>query len=263
MTNPTNAAQDALNELAQIVGWLASTLLPGTAKPYSAPTMSDEKLAARAMQDRAFRQVASVNGMVPLGESPAPMDLGVLDLLVEILVAADGIADEVSDAAEMPRLAGAASWMADPTPYLRRAAAFVGVCTTADQARIEAQCDELIHAALGMLGLIGDGQQLAVLCPWCGGRSVSAPIGGALTMRVRVRLPAGKKSTVSVDPADVEWFVVCEGLGCSPPSKDCGERLRGRPAWPLKTEADHLAKLLEKAAAVDDELDAIVAGLAS
>lgn len=258
-----NAAREAIDELGQVTGWLACSLLPGTPKPWTAPLMSDEKLAARAMQDRTYRAAAAMSAMIPLGESPAPLDLTTLDLLVEILCLADEIADLCSDAAEVPRLAAASSWMADPAPFLARGAAFVAYLDKASQRRVEERCDDLTYRALGSLGLMGDGQVLAVVCPWCLGRTPQRPVGGARTLRVRAVLPAGERSLVKVDPDDIDWLIVCEGVACEPPSKDCGERHRGRPAWSLTREGEHLAKLLEKAAVVEAAVEIVVASLAS
>jgi hypothetical protein len=39
------AARAALDELTQVLDWLAASLLPGTTKPYRAPQMSAEKRA--------------------------------------------------------------------------------------------------------------------------------------------------------------------------------------------------------------------------
>jgi hypothetical protein len=238
----TNAARGAIEELEQVVGWLGANLLPGTARPYSPPQMSDEK---RAELNAIHIVEKRMYLTVPLGESPAPMDLDAMDLLVEILCLADELADQVSDAAEVTRLESASSAFADPTPFLRRAAAFVTSCDTRDQDRIEERCDDLIYRAMGLLGLIGDGQILQVVCPWCAGRTSKHPTGGAKTLRVRIQLPVGKRSFVKVDPKDIAWYIVCESGTCDPPSKDCGERLRGRPAWPLKTDGDFLAQRIE------------------
>lgn len=273
----SNPAREAIQELALVVEWLAANLLPGTGKPWSAPVMTSEKRAERDLANRereaiewSLESPMSRSVLIPLGESPAPMDLNVLDLLVRILCVADELADTVSDAAEVARLTSASSAFADPGPFLSRAAAFITACDPFEQKRIEQLCDDLTYEACSALGLVGDGQQLAVICPWCNGRTEHALLGGQRTMRVRVKLPAGQRSMVAKDPAkqmellkNLEWLVVCEGLSCKPPSKDCGNEFRGRPAWLLKNEADHLAAALERASVMARKVEGVVAGLAS
>jgi hypothetical protein len=243
------AARAALDELSAVLGWLAASLLPGTAKPYRAPQMSAEKRQKRELEDRAYRLLALTGNTVPLGESPAPMDLSVMDLLSDVLVLADEIAEQVAAAAKITPLPAASSAFADPGPYLALAGQHLDAACTADDtlARwVESKCDDVILKAHHQLGLLGDGQVLAVVCPWCQGRTESKPSGGERTLRVRAVLPSGKRSVVGVSPDDVRWIVACDGLSCSPGDGEVGEWWRGRPAWDLKRWSTWLADQLER-----------------
>lgn len=246
---PTAAAQAAVRELRLAVEWLAASLLPGTGKPYRAPTMT---AAARAERDLAARLERLERVGIAPGEGTVPLDLDVADLLSEILATADELADLVCAALSPVLMARpASSAFADPGPYLDLLDRWLPLAaeTRPSLARlVEGRCDGLTERTHHTLGLLGDGQTLDAICPWCQGRASDAPVGGAKTMRVRAQLPAGKVSVASVDPAEVRWFVVCEGVNCEPGTADCGHEVRGRPAWDLSVEAEWLADRLTRAA---------------
>lgn len=249
MTSPADTAAAAVRELLNALGWLAASLMPGTAKPYRAPQMSDEKRAAADILAR-LEKAEIINAGLLLGETPPPFDLDVADLLSEIMSTADELADRVCRAVYRPVDPPAGSAFADPSRFLRLVLRWLPLAVTVDEglaAYTEGRCDGLVFRAHGLLGLLGDGQLLDAACPWCEGRTSTSPTGGARTLRVRAQLPDGKRSVASVDPQDVRWFVVCEGGLCEPPTADCGSRLRGRPAWPLSSEGDWLAMRLERA----------------
>src|SRR4051794_34388043 len=213
MTDLT-AANAAITELRHVLDWLAANLLPGTAKPYRTPQLSTEKRAERDAEARLERLERV--GIAP-GESPVPLDLDVADLLAEIMATADDLADRVALAAWRPVGAPAGSAFADPSPCLDVIVAALPVAAVRDPGLpglIEGRCDGLIYRAHRLLGLLGDGQLLNAVCPWCGGRTSGAPVGGAKTMRVRAQLPPGRRSVTQVDPKDVRWFVVCESGLC-------------------------------------------------
>lgn len=272
-----SAAREAVAELLEIVGWLAVSLLPGTHKPYSPPQMSAEKRAEMDAADRLHRQVSADGNrhtIMPLGESPAPMDLSVLDLLVDVLTMADHHDDLVSTAAGVEPLPSALSHFADPAPYLwhvdvhlARAGRCVEACalpggcghpSPADVAKtVHEACEALVFRARSMLGLVTDGQLLDALCPWCGGRTSKHPVGGARTLRVKM-LPVVNNATGTDEEIPA---IVCEG-NCSAPTSDYGLVWRGHPAW-HSGEWDWLVKRIEKAAADAAKVDAVVAGLAS
>lgn len=279
-----NAAQDALNELdnchcrnhpahlavselIDIVHWLAASLLPGTHKPFTAPAMSAEKRAETDRRNREItgtgRQIGTTT-MIPLGESPAPMDLNVLDLLVEILTTADELADLVSDTALVARMPSAPSAFTDPEPYLLHVLDLLPACKNDHTpAFIVKQCETVVFRARSMLGLIVDGQLLPMMCPWCGGRTSKHLFGGAKTLRIRL-VPTVNPKTGKDEQLPC---VVCESTLCQPPEEDFGRTHRGRPAWPLDAEGDWLARRIAIATQrVSEEtltIDAVVAGLAS
>lgn len=248
MTTAMTDARDAIRELRTALGWLAANLLR-TDRPYRAPQISAAK---RAELDALARlEQLERSGIAP-GESPVPFDLDIADLLAEILTAADEWADRVCFAVWRPVDPPACSAFEDPSRRLDLVERYLAGAVVADPALaevVEARCDALVYRAHGLLGLLGDGQLLNAVCPWCDGRTTSAPVGGARTMRVRAQLPAGKRTMTQVDPVDVRWFVVCESGTCEPPPADCGERLRGRPAWLLRTDGDWLAARIERAMA--------------
>lgn len=246
--NAAEQARAAVRELRQAVDWLAATLMPGTGKPYRAPTLTVEQ---RADRDRLARLERLERVGIAPGEVPAPFDLDVADLLAEIMATVDRLADRVCLAVWRPVPPPAVSAFTDPGPYLALVLRLLPDAAGQDPSLtgdVEAACDGLVFRTHALLGLLGDGQLLDVTCPWCGGRTATDPVGGAKTMRVRAQLPVGVRSVAGVDPGDVRWYVVCEGGRCEPPEADCGERWRGRPAWPLKTEGEWLAGRLEQAA---------------
>lgn len=232
----------AIDELIEAVGWLAASLLPGNTRIYR-PELSDEQLTERAQAERLAkalekRQETRAGMLVPLGETPAPMDLAVMDLLVEIL----------EFAVPWSTLAAPCSEFEDPRRYLRSARAAVVAGSVENLTLLERGCDDWTYQVNTQLGLFGDGQLLKSPCPWCDGRTDTAPNGGQFTLRVRAVLPRGRRTMAGVDPRDVRWLVVCVGGLCEPPSRDVGTWWRGLPAWDLATEADWLADRLERTA---------------
>lgn len=118
-----------------------------------------------------------------------------------------------------------------PAPYHLDIDELLDTAPTIDTDQTEH--DAWTTQAFSALGLINDGQLLDAHCPWCDGRTSSAPAGGARTLRVRV-LRDGRAA------------VVCEG-NCQPPEADYGTEHRGHPAWPIQTEGEWLAERIEHA----------------
>lgn len=261
MTADTTAATAAVDELIEAVGWLAASLLPGTRRPYRAPTMPDEKRDELARLDRQLRHNLGYGMQIPLGESPAPMDLAVEDLLTEVVESVDSMSRQVALAADVDPswfvasstgivtyFVAAEHALTNPAPYLVRIKALLP--RAADVARsIERRCDDHTFRIHEILGLFGDGQILRSACPWCGGKTEKSPAGGELTLRVRLVLPQGKRTFAGVDPREIRWLVVCTGGRCEPPSRDVGTWWRGMPAWDLANEGEWLANRLERATA--------------
>jgi hypothetical protein len=281
LTDPSVYAREAVNELTQALGWLAVSLVPGTHLPYRAPVISDETRAERALEDRMWKLQAYTGGMTPLGESPAPLNLNVMDLLSEILTAADEMAEQVAAAADVIPPPRARSAFADPGPYLRLIRNRLERAAARDDTicrHVEEKCDELVFQVHNHFGILGDGQVLTAICPWCRGRNARG-FAGEHTMRIKAKLPededgrpvrvtdifaaqAAAIAHAADEPHDeqmcfpciaahTQWLVVCFGLNCSPPSEDCGEEnyWRGHPAWDLRNEGAWLAQRLEIASA--------------
>lgn len=203
---------------------LTESRLPGTARPWRQPELSPEQ---RAELDHAARIERAERSDDAWGETPAPVDVGVLDLLASLLWDADTIAGHcvVVPYAPAPELPSTA--FADARPYLAYAVAHLGAVDElvmhAVATLTRSMKDQIAHS----LCLLYDGQRLDVTCPWCEGRTEAAPVGGARTWRVR-QLPGDLVA------------IVCEGI-CEPPSKSVGTWWRGQPCWPV-SEWDWLAK---------------------
>lgn len=237
MSDPTVHARKAVHDLIAVVEQLAASLLPGTARAWSAPRLS---AARRAELDRQAREELDDPGaLLPAhlrqtqrvtapGEHPVPFDLDVMDQLVEIMNAGDLLADDLYRVTWHPPLPwsphpGARSAFEDPRPALRRVLQLLPQATAADDTipfYVENRCKALIDRAESALGLVTDGQLLDGLCPWCGGKTDHQPVGGARTLRVRNLPHLGGP------------VLICEGGHCEPPDAECGARVRGLPAWP-------------------------------
>lgn len=201
---------------------LVEQRLPGTARPWRQPELSPE---ARAELDHQARLERADRSPDAWGETPAPVDVGVLDLMADIVWDADEAAGLVADAIMCPRLPPPSTAYADPRPWLDFAARHVG--DAAVDFSVDSLARGMVDAIARALCLVYDGQRLDVICPWCEGRTEAAPVGGARTWRVR-QLPGDLVA------------IVCEGA-CEPPSKSVGTWWRGQPCWPV-SEWDWLAK---------------------
>ena len=223
-------ARIALADLIQTTGWLAVSLMPGTARPWKVPTITDER---RNEMDALAKAERHERTDIAPGDSPDPYNFGIADLLVEILMASDLMAEQVAQDAGWDRLPHASSAYADPVPFLR----YVEVILSAGvenhtAAHITEVCAPLVKAGAQLCGVFADGQLLTGLCPWCGGKTSRTPVGGSPTLRVH---------TDAFGP-----LIVCEGGMCEPPSKDVGTWRRGMPAWTIG-EWDWLAQRIEHA----------------
>jgi hypothetical protein len=230
--SPLNNARTKVQELLTTVDLLAASVLHGTARPWRTPTISPER---RAEMDYLGHLEKLERSDIAPGETPAPYNLEIGELLVELLAAVENFAETVAQAAGVERLPNATSAYADPKPYLRRIHEHLVAAFDAEPRlayRAEELCVDLIAKANHALGLTVDGQLLTALCPWCGGRTATAPVGGQPTMRVRL-----------LEGSNPEPVVVCESGTCDPPSSDVGTWHRGHPAW-RQHEWDWLAKRL-------------------
>ncbi|MGH3382675.1 MAG: hypothetical protein ACRDP6_48900 [Actinoallomurus sp.] len=204
---------------------LTESRLPGTARPWRQPELTPDQ---RAELDHAARLERAERSEDAWGETPAPVDVSVLDLMADVVWDADEAAGLVADAIMCPRLAPPPTAYSDAREWLDFAARHAG--EVLDGGRLNAVAwlaRGMVDAIARALCLVYDGQRLAVICPWCQGRTEAAPVGGAKTWRVR-QLPGDLVA------------IVCEGT-CEPPSKSVGTWWRGQPCWPV-SEWDWLAK---------------------
>jgi hypothetical protein len=196
--------------------------------------VSDERRSQIDAQARAER--LERDGLAP-GEHRDAADPAVIDLMADVAMAADLIAELAAQALGEDRPPPASSALADPRPKLWHVRAGLAGLRDVAPASFSVLCEQA-HALAGELaravGVVRPGWPLpAALCPWCGGRTVRRPVGGAATLVVHV-LPGGV-------PA-----VVCHGTNCAPPDSHCGTWWRGRPAWP-EPEWEWLAKWIDAA----------------
>ena len=206
--------------------------LPGNRRP-ARRTLTR---AARAVMDTLVRTERAERrpGERILGASPAPVAVGILDDLAQLL------ADAVETADRISWNAGAADVEPPSSGYdfdaIGRHLAHIGAHLAAATAtdpdaldiaqRFAARARRTLERALEDAV---DGQVLTTLCAWCHGATTETPAGGQTTLTIRV---------IAGQP-----LVVCESDLCEPPSEECGTWLRGRPAWPW-AEWDWLARRL-------------------
>jgi hypothetical protein len=253
LTLADRAAAD-LRLIAEYWPGLAETRIPGTPPPYRVnPLTADQRaqLDHQARQERVDR-----DGLAP-GEHPDAVRPEVLDLLASLLIDAVDLAEHVSLAARAPVLPPPPTAFADPTPYLTRAADYLPEAVAAwtngpDLAAWVARTARHMLNEMGRaLALVYDGQQLRMICPWCAGRTETAPIGGEYTWRVRdllgtLRCEHGHPDRQACPSCPQHIAIVCESGTCEPPSRDVTTWWRGHPAWPIY-EWDWLAKRVHAA----------------
>lgn len=218
--------------LADHAADITDARLKGTSRPWRQRDRTSEQWAEA--DDLAHRERKDRNPLA-IGEHPAPLHVDVLDLLVDLVCTADDIAEQVAQAAGVDRLPPAPSAFADPEPYLRYAAQHLATAYEADpglEGGVKEDAARLRQLVGQHLGEFSDGQRVPGLCPWCNGG-----VGQQQTLRIRLVRPA---PTLAPVPA-----AVCESGLCEPPDSDVGLWHGNRPAWPLDTEGDWLAKRLD------------------
>lgn len=204
----------------------------GTPRPWSqAAELSLEQQLAQTDRDIAERRDRNP---LSIGEHPAPPHVDVLDLLVDLLMTADSIAEEVAQAAGVDRLPPASSAFADPEPYLRHAVRHLQAAYEADSSLAEGVKEDAARLRRDVarhLREVQAGQRVPGLCPWCNGG-----LEQRQTLRIRMVRPAPDLEPVAA--------AVCESGLCEPPPSDVGVWHGDRPAWPLDTEGKWLAQRL-------------------
>lgn len=222
----------------------------GRSLPRSARRVSERARERAAFEELRDRVEARKAGYVRPGEHPVPVDVPLLDLLAEFVRLVAEVAEYVTQAAGVERLAEPESCWVDPRPYLAATRAHLAAADEAEPGARE-WAARLLHGladkVAARLGEVHDGQVLAALCPWCRGRTERAPAGGELTLvifhRQSRRRQAGRYDGGPDAAPDPEPLIVCRGVSCTPPDSDVGVWVDGRPAWPMR-EWDWLAKRL-------------------
>lgn len=197
---------------------LVEARMPLTTKPLrQTRTISAEEIVlrdAQAQMERYFRNNLS------WGESPAPVDVDVLQTVLDIVVYADDLAAELGPPAGCRILAPPGLGQLDARPWLHYAMARLGELPD-EWAEWASPIVEKIHERTARaLGMLYHGQTVKVVCPWCDGRTEENPVGGAHTWSVEV-LPSNQVA------------IVCHGVNCNPPADVVGTWLWGKPCWPI------------------------------
>jgi hypothetical protein len=195
---------------------LTARLPMATPRPWQQATLSPEAKDRRDEQAQAERAERSIWA---LGESPAPVDVAVLQTILDGLVRADDLAAALAPPTMCPPLAAPGYGVLDARPWLTYAAARLHELPEAWHEWAEPTVQRMYEQAAKALSMLYTGQTIRVLCPWCGGSTPEQPVGGAWTWRVEV-LPGNLVA------------IVCGGV-CEPPAREVGTWWRGQPCWPI------------------------------
>src|SRR5919198_405585 len=207
-----------LHLVADLWPGLAHARIPGSALGSHEPSLTAERQAELDHEARLER--LERNELMP-GEHVDAVRPEILDLMGSVVCGAEDLAEQVSLAVCAPVLPPPSTALADPRPYLARAAGYLPLAAGGGHGSRglliwAAGAARQMAAEVGAaLGLGGDGQLLRVPCPWCRGGWF-----GARTLRVRVL------------PGDLIG-IVCESGLCTPPAGDVGTWWQGRPVWPF------------------------------
>ncbi|MFI6904869.1 hypothetical protein ACIBKY_26650 [Nonomuraea sp. NPDC050394] len=212
---------------------LDARLPMATPRPWQQSEVSATVRAERDAQARVERIERSTFG---LGQSPAPVDVSVLQTALDVMVRADDLAAELTEWSIAPPPAPPAHGQLDARPYLEhiRALLLEEQRDLEDEpgpwaALAEPTLTRMYEQVARCLAMLYTGQTVRVVCPWCHGVDVEHPAGGAWTWRV-VELPGGQVA------------IICTGV-CEPPLREVGTWWGGQPCWPLR-DWEKLAKLL-------------------
>lgn len=169
-----------------------------------------------------------------MGEAPAPLNVGILDVLADVLMRCDMLHDHVAQTVGHPRLPAASGIDDDPRPYLAYVRELLPEACQDDPDMAEAAAERLakVRATIALeVGALEDGQTIAAICPFCMGRTPRFPVGGAFTLRIRM-VPMVHRTRAGEEEEHHEPLIVCESGDCRPFAAECSRWHRGRPAWP-------------------------------
>lgn len=201
---------------------LVESRMPLTTKPLrQTRTITREEKELRDGQasiERYFRNILA------WGESPAPVDVDILQTVLDVVVQADDLAAELGPEMLCPILAAPGLGQLDARPWLRYSLARL-LELPDEQAEEWAEyawplVERIYQRAARALAEIYHGQVVKVVCPWCDGRTEEQPVGGSFTWVVEV-LPNN------------EVAIICHGVNCNPPVEHVATWLWGKPCWPI------------------------------
>lgn len=202
---------------------LEARLPMATPRPWQQATLSPEVKDRRDEQAHIERAERSV---FALGESPAPVDVSILQTTLDVLVQADDLAAELTE------------WSIEPSPHppelgeldARPWFHFIRARLVVEHEDLgepgpwhehaEPRVFRMYEQAARALSMLYHGQTVKVVCPWCSGRTPENPVGGAYTWEVTV-LPNNQVA------------IICHGTHCNPPAEHVGTWLWGQPCWPI------------------------------
>ncbi|TYB50249.1 hypothetical protein FXF51_56840 [Nonomuraea sp. PA05] len=214
---------------------LVEARMPLTTKPLKQTrTISGEEIDLRDAAEHIERYFRN---NLAWGESLAPVDVDILQTILDVLVYADDLAAELGPEMLCPILAAPGPGQLDARPWLRYALARLlelpaGVADGWSE-WVWPRVERIYKRTAGALAEIYHGQTVKVVCPWCDGRTEDQPVGGAHTWQVEV-LPNNQVA------------IVCHGTNCNPPPEHVTTWLWGKPCWPI-TAWEKLAQRLQPA----------------
>ncbi|WP_101784248.1 hypothetical protein [Nonomuraea indica] len=218
----------ALDQLDWVIEYwpdlLTARLPMATPRPWRHPQLSEQ---ARAERDTLARAERFERTALSLGESPAPVDVAILQTALDILVRADDLADNLAQVTMCPPLRPPTLGELDARPWLHFAAARLAEAHDGLAEWAAPITAWMVDQTARAMSLVYDGQALDVVCPWCKGVTPETPAGGARTWSV-VTLPGDQIA------------IVCSGV-CEPPQREVGTWWRGQPCWPI-SDWERLAK---------------------
>ena len=199
---------------------LIEARLPLTTKPLrQTRTISREE---KDLRDAAAHMERYFRNNLAWGESPAPVDVDILQTLLDVMVYADDLAAELGPEVLCPILAPPTLGQLDARPWLSYALARLWELPDEWSEWVWPRVERIYTRTAGALAEIYHGQVVKVVCPWCTGRTEEDPVGGAHTWKVEV-LPNNQVA------------IICHGVNCNPPADQVGTWLWGKPCWPITT----------------------------
>lgn len=208
MNTPHSELAEVITDLEWCMAYwpdLVDARMPGTPRPWRQVQLSPE---AQERRDFDARIDWALRNTHALAETPAPVDIHLLQTALDILVQADDLAAAVAEHVGIPTLPPPGPGSLDAWPYLAYAAAHL---TEGFAIRVAPAARRMQQKIAESLSMTYDGQTLDLVCPWC-----STP--GAWRVQ---ELPGGQIA------------IVCGGV-CEPPAREVGTWWGGQPCWPIQ-----------------------------